>query len=131
MGHLHCVQDDYENFVHPSFHNEIFWCGDCSDILVIGYMALCPSTSSLGCKFCHAPPLCVINYNEIVYYDVHRFQSISRMAIHLGVHKHFIMDGKCKESVDRTKRLITCLMQRYRQFPKMLARPSWLGIYKM
>ncbi len=24
LGHLHCVQDDCENFVHPSFCNEIF-----------------------------------------------------------------------------------------------------------
>jgi hypothetical protein len=94
-------------------------------------MALSPSTSSLRCKFCHAPPLCVINCNEKVYYDVHRLQSISRTTIHLGVHKHSIMDGKCKESMDKTKRLITRLMQKYRQFPKMLTIPSWLSIYKM
>ncbi len=66
-------------------------------------MALSPSTSSLGCKFCHAPPLCIIDYNERVYYDVHRLQSISRVAIHLGVHKHSIVDGKCKESMDKLK----------------------------
>jgi hypothetical protein len=28
LGQLCCVQDDYENFVHYSFHNEIFWCGE-------------------------------------------------------------------------------------------------------
>jgi hypothetical protein len=33
---LHCVQDDCENFVHFSFHNEIFWCTDYSHILVVG-----------------------------------------------------------------------------------------------
>jgi hypothetical protein len=29
------------------------------------------------------------------------------MAIHLGVHKHPMVDGKCKESMDETRRLIT------------------------
>ncbi len=105
MGHFDYVQDDCENFVHFSFHNEIFWCGDYFHILVVGQMALSPSTSLRGCKFCHAPPLCVIDYNERVYYDVHRLQSISRVAIHLGVHKHYIVDGKCKESMDETKKV--------------------------
>jgi hypothetical protein len=36
LGHLHCVQDDCENFVDPSFRNEIFWCGDYFHILIVG-----------------------------------------------------------------------------------------------
>jgi hypothetical protein len=28
------------------------------------------------------------------------------MAIHFKVHKHHVVDGKCKESMDETKRLI-------------------------
>ncbi len=28
------------------------------------------------------------------------------MVIHLGVHKHLVVDGKCKESMDETRRLI-------------------------
>jgi hypothetical protein len=37
---------------------------------------------------------------------VHRLQSISRAAIHLGAHKHLVVNGKCKEFVDNTRRLI-------------------------
>ncbi len=37
---------------------------------------------------------------------MHRLQSISRVAIHLGVHKHPIADGMCKESMDETRSLI-------------------------
>jgi len=29
------------------------------------------------------------------------------MTIHLGVHKHLVVDGKWKESMDKTKRLNT------------------------
>ncbi len=28
------------------------------------------------------------------------------MVIHLKVHKHLVVDGKCRESMDETKRLI-------------------------
>ncbi len=38
---------------------------------------------------------------------MHRLQSISKATIHLGVHKHPMVDGKCKEFVVETKRSIT------------------------
>ncbi len=37
---------------------------------------------------------------------MHRFKSISRAVIHLGVHKHHVVDGKCMESMNETRRLI-------------------------
>jgi hypothetical protein len=35
-------------------------------------LVVSPSTSSLGCKFCHVPPLCVVDYSGWIYYVVHR-----------------------------------------------------------
>ncbi len=35
-----------------------------------------------------------------IYYVVHRLPSIIRVTIHLKVHKHPMVDGKCKEFVD-------------------------------
>jgi hypothetical protein len=63
------------------------------------------STFSLRFKKIHAPPFFVVDCNGQKYYVLHRLQSMSRMAIHLGVHNHFIMDGKCWESVEETRRL--------------------------
>jgi len=107
LGHLCCVQDNYENFVHIASHNEMFWCSEYTHILVIGQITMSPSTLSFVCKFCHVPPICVMDYNGRIYYGVHRLQSISRAVIHLGVHKHPMVDGKCREFVNKTKRLIT------------------------
>jgi hypothetical protein len=70
-------------------------------------MAMFPSASLLGCKLCHVPPLYVANCSGQIYYVVHKLQSISRMKIHFKVHKHLVTNGKCKEFVDKTKRLIT------------------------
>jgi hypothetical protein len=67
LGHLCCVQDDCEDFVLCASCNEIFWCGECTHILVVGQMVVSPSTSSLGCKFCHVPPLCVVNYSGQIF----------------------------------------------------------------
>jgi hypothetical protein len=30
---------------------------------------------------------------------------MSKVAIHLDVHNHFVMDGKCWESIEETRRL--------------------------
>jgi hypothetical protein len=72
LGHLCCVQDDCEHFVLCASCNEIFWCGECTHILVVGQMVVSPSTSSLGCKFCHVAPICVVDYSGQIYYVVHR-----------------------------------------------------------
>jgi len=75
-------------------------------IPILGQMTMIPSSSSLGCKFCHSFPFCVANYSGWIYYVVHRFQSMSRAMIHLGVHNHLIADGKCWEFVEEIRRLI-------------------------
>ncbi len=105
LHHLWCVQDDCGNFVRSTTHNETFWCGECPHILVLSQVTMIPS-SSLGCKFCHSPRFCVIDCDRQIYYVVHRFQSMLREAIHLGVHNHLVMDGKCQKLVEETKRTI-------------------------
>ncbi len=95
-----------ENFVHIGSHNEIFWCGECTHIQVVGQMALSPFVSSFACKFCHSLPLCVADYFRWIYYVVHRLSSISRPVINFGVHKHLVVNGKSRESMDEIRRLI-------------------------
>jgi hypothetical protein len=94
------------------------------------------STFLHGCKFCHVFPLYIASYNGKIYYVVHKFQSLSRTMIHLGVHNRLIVDGKCRESLEETRRLIIeevicTLNAKMFVFPWVLARPSWLGIYLM
>ncbi len=107
LGHLHCVQDDYQHFVCSTSHNETFQCIECTHILVVGQMVVFPFASLLECKLCHVLPLCVTNCSERIYYVVHRLQSISKVTIHLGVHKHLVVDGKCRVSMDKIRRLNT------------------------
>ncbi len=107
LGHLHCVQDDCEHFVRSTSHNETFWCSECTHIPIVCQMTMFPSASPPECKFCHVLPLCVANCSEQIYYVVHRLQSISKTTIHLGVHKHLVVDGKHEESMDETRRLST------------------------
>jgi hypothetical protein len=40
------------------------------------------------------------------YYIVHKFQSHSRITIHLGVYLHHVTHGKCIEFIEDTKLLI-------------------------
>ncbi len=37
---------------------------------------------------------------------MHKLHFLSRVTIHLGVHNHPVANGKCKESLEETKRLI-------------------------
>ncbi len=69
-------------------------------------MALFPSVFSFACKFCHSLPLCVADCLGQIIYIMHRLPLITRVAIHLGVHKHHVADGKCRESMNEIIRLI-------------------------
>jgi hypothetical protein len=79
LGHLGCVQTDYENFVQFGSRNEIFWCDDCTHILVVGQMALSPFSSLLGCKLCHALPfVSLIVVDESIMLCINSIQSQKR-----------------------------------------------------
>jgi hypothetical protein len=67
-----CVQDDYNNFIHFGSCNQIFWCNECVHIPMVGQMQPISTTSSLGCKFCHVPPLCVNDCIGWIHYVVHK-----------------------------------------------------------
>ncbi len=125
LGHLQCVQDDCENFLCSTIHNETLWCGECTHIPILGRMIMIPSSSLLGCEFCHSPPIFVIDYGGWIYCVVHRLQSMSRIMIYLGVHNHLVTNGKWRESVKEIRRLIACLMQISFRFFLVLTRPSW------
>ncbi len=105
LSHLWCLHDDYENCMHIGSCNENFWCDECTHILVVVQMALCPSTSSFPCKFCHFTPPCVVDCLGWIYYVMHWLPTITRATIHFGVHKHLMADGKCREFMDKTIRL--------------------------
>jgi len=74
LGHLWCLHDDCENFVHIGSCNEIFWCNECTHIPIVGQMALSPFASSFACKFYHFPPLCVVDCLRWIYYVVLDYQ---------------------------------------------------------
>ncbi len=41
-----------------------------------------------------------------MYYVLHRLQSMSRVVIHLGVHNHFIANGKRRKLVEETRLIV-------------------------
>jgi hypothetical protein len=41
-----------------------------------------------------------------MYFVIHKFQSLLRVAIHLGTHEHLVVEGMCKESLEEIKVLV-------------------------
>jgi hypothetical protein len=106
LGHLQCLHDDCDNFVGIGSRKEILWCDECTHILMLGNMAFFAFASSFACKFYHFFSLCVADYLGKIYYVMHKLPTITKATIHFKVHKHPMADGKCKEFVDKIRRLI-------------------------
>jgi len=61
--------------------------------------------SLLGCKFCLALPFYIVGCSGRIYNVVHKLHLLSKAVIHFGVHNHLVADGKCKEFLEKTRRL--------------------------
>jgi hypothetical protein len=72
LGHLHCVYDDYNCFIHFGAHNETVWISESAHILIKRQIMLGPFTTSFGCKFCNSLPFCVDDYKGQIYNFVHK-----------------------------------------------------------
>jgi hypothetical protein len=38
-----------------------------------------------------------------MYYVIHKLQSLSRIAIHLGRHEHLVVEGMCTKALEEIK----------------------------
>jgi hypothetical protein len=105
-GHLHYGNQDYEytTRIHrTSPMNELEWDGFTSTPFAVGKPALDEST--LVCKICKVPPVCIANCGARIYY-VFGLASMTRACLHLGHHNHPVKDGEDQEIKEKTRKLI-------------------------
>jgi hypothetical protein len=94
IGHLHCENQDYEYTSHihrTSPVNEREWDGFTVTTIPVGQPA--PTGSSLVCKICKVPPVCIATCAARIYY-VLGAANMTRTYMHLGVHKHPVKVGE-------------------------------------
>ena len=112
IGHLRCENQEceYTTCIHRNFLvNELEWDGFTLTSFLIGQPA--PIGSSLICKICKVPPLCVATCAARVYY-VYGDASMTRACLHLGVHDHPMKVGEDQEIKERMRELIQEQVQR-------------------
>jgi hypothetical protein len=88
LGHLCCLNNFCEHFLHSNVHNEIIQSGDSTHIPLAGHFAPSPHVYTIVCKFCDAFFFCVNSYPCQMYYVIHKLQLLSRATIRLGMHEH-------------------------------------------
>ncbi len=86
--------------------NEISWTSDFAQIPLVGQFAPRLHVSIVVCMFCVASPFCVNTFPYHIYYVIHKFQSLSRVVIHLGTHEHHVVEGMCREYLEEIKVLV-------------------------
>ncbi len=75
----------------------------------------------------------IVGCNGRIYYVVHEFHSLPRVVIHIGAHNHLVVDGKCGESLEETKRLITdevnCMLHAKMSTISLSANKTFLAMH--
>jgi hypothetical protein len=105
-GHLRCGNQDceYTTRVHcTSLVNEMEWDGFIPAPFSVGEPA--PLGSTLVCKICKDPPVCIVNCVARIYYVLGP-ANMTRACLHLGVHKHPVKVGEDQEIKERTCKFI-------------------------
>jgi hypothetical protein len=106
VGHLRCENQDceYTTCIHrTSPVNELEWDGFTVTTIPVGQPA--PAGSSLVCKICKTPPVCIATCAARIYY-VYGASNMTRACVHLGVHEHPMKVGEDQEIKERTHKLI-------------------------
>jgi hypothetical protein len=106
IGHLRCENQDceYTSRIHrTSSVNEWEWDGFTMTPIPVGQPA--PEGSTLVCKICKVPPICVATCAARIYY-VYGAGNVTQAYLHLGVYEHPVKVGEDQEIKERTRRLI-------------------------
>ncbi len=106
VGHLRCsnIECEFLRRVHRTYSvNELEWEGLSPSALSVGVPH--PKGSTLVCKICKDPPLCISMCSARVYY-VLGAPGMTRTYVHLGIHAHPVKDGELRDMQDRTRVLI-------------------------
>ena len=98
-GHLQCT-NKYCDYLYRngSVHNCTEWIGSTPISFFVKDVA--PKKSRLECKVCHSTPVCIVVYHAHIIYVHSTSSEMSRTCIYLGVHKHSVSNGTCRESPD-------------------------------
>jgi hypothetical protein len=105
VGHLQCQNKDCDFLSRSSRMNETEWEGNIVTPFSIGMDP--PLHSTITCKICNSPPVCLATCNARMYYIFSRGDR-SRVCVHLGHHEHPVSDGICRETLDK----ISSMLQR-------------------
>ena len=106
IGHLRCENQkcEYTTRIHrTSSINEREWNGFTVTTFPIGQPT--PTGSTLVCKICKVPSICVATCAARVYY-VFGASHMTRAYLHLGVHDHPVKEGEDQGIKERTRQLI-------------------------
>jgi hypothetical protein len=94
IGHIRCQNQDceYTSRIHrTSPINEREWDGFTVTTIPVGQPA--PAGSSLVCKICKVPPVCIATCATRIYY-VYGAANMTRACLHLGIHEHPVKVGE-------------------------------------
>ena len=106
ISHLRCGNQKckYTTRIHRTFPiNELEWDGFTLTSIPIGLPA--PARSTLVCKICKVPPICIATCAARIYY-VYGDANMTHVCLHLGIHDHPVKVGKDQEIKEKTRELI-------------------------
>lgn len=112
LGHLRCmnVECDYITRVHrTSTANEVQWDGISAFTFDVGSDP--PKGSTVVCKICKIPPLCLATCSAKIYYVLAK-DHMTRACIHLGSHLHPVKIGIDRDFVERADSVLGDQVQR-------------------
>ena len=112
IGHLRCGNQEckYTIRIHRTFPiNELEWDGFTLTSIPVGQPA--PAGSTLVCKICKVPSICIATCAAGIYY-VYGDANMIRACLHLGVHDHSVNVGEDQEIKEKTHELIQKQVER-------------------
>ena len=126
-GHLQCPNGNCD-YIDRNLGkvNSTEWAGLTLNQIPVGGEHL--PNSTLVCKVCHTPPVCVELCSAKIFHVTSRNPDVICAAIHLGSHRHPVSDGTCQETLDR---MYKCIGEQVLRTPNAKNSAKLLGASKI
>ena len=100
MGHLRCVNEECAHFLRSNEHNDLYWDGSSSEVLIPRPNPSVPSKCTLVCRYCKTLLTCLRLCSCKMFYVFPKNPNMTRVAVHIGTYVHLVADGDCREAME-------------------------------
>lgn len=110
LGSLECHRVTCQFYLNNKQFNNTFFHGYLDRKICKGYMAQ-EDRTSITCHYCKKVVSCSATCDCLIYYVIPEEDVMTRLVVHVGVHKHLVQSGTSRVEIEKMRKLVRTVLR--------------------